>query len=147
MLGRTMRSPSPSRRRPRRRCRGRVAWFVAVGCAAAAVHWSVVVALVSQLGARPLAANVFGWLVALVVSFSGHHRLTFRDHGSPLARSATRFLAVSAGGFAVNETAYALLLHASRLRYDVLLAGVLLAVAVATYLLSRHWVFLRSPMR
>jgi len=120
-------------------------WFIAVGCAAAAVHWSVVVALVSQFGARPLLANVFGWLVALVVSFSGHHRLTFRGHGSRLGRSAARFLAVSAGGFAVNESAYALLLQASRLRYDILLAGVLLAVAVATYLLSRHWVFLRSP--
>ena len=147
MLGRTMPSRSRSRPAPRRRCRGGVVWFIAVGCAAAAVHWSVVVALVSQFGARPLLANAFGWLVALLVSFSGHHRLTFRSHGSPLARSAARFLAVSAGGFAVNESAYALLLQASRLRYDILLAGVLLAVAAATYLLSRHWVFLRSPMQ
>jgi putative flippase GtrA len=147
MLARSMHRDARPQPHRRSRSQGRVAWFVAVGCVAAAVHWSVVVALVSQLGARPLVANVFGWLVALVVSFSGHHRLTFREHGSPVVRSAARFVAVSAGGFAVNETAYALLLQASRLRYDVLLAGVLLAVAVATYLLSRHWVFLRSPTR
>lgn len=124
-----------------------MAWFVAVGCVSTAVHWAVVVALVSHAGLRPLVANVAGWLAAMTVSFSGHHSLTFRGHGAPLVRSAPRFLAVSASAFAVNETAYALLLQASRLRYDILLAGVLLAVAVATYLLSRHWVFLSNPTR
>ena len=131
----------------RSRSRGHVARFIAVGCASAAVHWAVVVALVSVAGIQPLIANVAGWLVAMVVSFAGHHQLTFRNHGNPLMRSLPRFLAVSAGAFAVNETTYAMLLQTSRLRYDVLLAGVLLAVAVATYVLNRHWVFLRSPER
>jgi putative flippase GtrA len=92
-------------------------------------------------------ANVAGWLVAFIVSFSGHHSLTFRHHGASVHASAARFFAVSAGGFAINETAYAVLMRWSGLRYDVLLAGVLVAVAGLTYLLSRHWVFLRSPAR
>jgi putative flippase GtrA len=111
------------------------------------VHWAVVVALVGHGGWRPLLANVVGWLVAFTVSFAGHHRLTFRDRGSPVRDAAARFFIVSAAGFAVNEAAYAILLGWSSLRYDLLLAVVLLAVAVLTYWLSRHWVFLRSPGR
>jgi putative flippase GtrA len=118
-------------------------WFIAVGCAAAAVHWLVVVALVGTWGWRPLVANVPGWLVAFSVSFAGHHRLTFRGHGAPVVSSAWRFFVVSAGGFAINEAAYALLLGWSGQRYDLALAVVLIGVAGVTYLLSRHWAFLR----
>ena len=122
----------------------RVLWFIGVGCVAAAVHWAVVVVLVEHLRWHPLLANLVGWLVAFSVSFTGHHRLSFRGHGTPVARSAARFFLVSAAGFAVNETAYAVLLHASAARYDLLLAVVLVAVAFVTYWLSRHWAFLRS---
>jgi putative flippase GtrA len=123
--------------------RRRIGWFVAVGCGAAAVHWVVVVGLVSHGAWHPLAANVPGWLVAFGVSFAGHHLLTFRGHGTRPGSAAARFFIVSAGGFAMNEAAYALLLGWSRERYDLLLAAVLLAVAAGTYLLGRHWVFLR----
>jgi putative flippase GtrA len=124
--------------------RRRILVFVAVGCAAALVHWLTVVALVSGAHAPPLAANVGGWAVAFCVSFAGQAGLTFRDQGAPLARSARRFLLVSLGGFALNEASYALLLRWSPWRYDLLLALVLLGVAALTYLLSRHWAFRRS---
>lgn len=128
----------------RRQC-GRIGWFLVVGSAAAAVHWGVVVGMVHAWGWRPLAANVIGWMVAFGVSFFGHHRLSFRDHRSALGISALRFFAVSAGGFLINETAYALLLKLGEQHFELMLAGVLAGVAVATYLLSRHWAFLRSP--
>jgi putative flippase GtrA len=111
------------------------------------VHWLVVVALVSHGGWRPLVANIGGWLVAFTVSFAGHHRLTFSAHGAPVRSSAQRFFVVSAFGFAVNETAYAVLLRWSGQHYGLALAIVLLGVAVLTYLLSRHWAFLRSEQR
>jgi putative flippase GtrA len=129
------------------RQRGRIGWFIAVGCAAAAVHWLVVIALVSHGGWRPLVANVAGWLVAFTVSFAGHHRLTFSAHGAPVGPTALRFFFVSAFGFAVNETAYAWLLRWNSQHYGIALAVVLLGVAVVTYLLSSHWAFLRSPER
>jgi len=146
MLGRTMRQTilNGGRRTLSLLQRGRVGWFVAVGCAAAAVHWCVVVSLVGRLGWHPLAANVLGWLVAFVVSFAGHHRLTFRDQAAPIATSVGRSFLVSAGGFGINEATYALLLAWSGQRYDLVLAVVLLAVSGLTYLLSRHWVFPRS---
>lgn len=125
--------------------RGGIARFVLVGTAAAAVHWGVVVLLVEHAGWRPLLANVLGWLIAFSVSFSGHYRWTFGNHGAPLLRSAGRFFAVSACGFAINEVAYALLLRWSALRYDLVLAVVLIAVAGGTYVVSRHWAFRRNP--
>lgn len=147
MLGRFMRPQSFVHNISLGSLRGRIAWFILVGTAAAAVHWGVVVMLVTHAGWRPLLANVLGWLIAFVVSFSGHYRWTFRDHGVPLWRSALRFFSVSASGFAINEATYALLLHWSGLRYDLVLAVVLVAVAGGTYLLSRHWAFNGKPAR
>lgn len=123
----------------------RLAWFVAVGCAAAATHFSVVLALVRGWDARPLVANVGGWAVAFCVSFAGHWNLTFRASGAPLAQAVTRFFLVSLAGFLANELAYALLLHLGGLRYDVALGIVLVGIAVMTYLLSSRWAFRRTP--
>jgi len=124
----------------------RAIYFILVGCAAALVHFVTVIAVVEKLALPPLEANVVGWLCAFGVSYTGHYRLTFADHSAPALRSAARFLLISASGFAVNETAYALALRYSPIRYDVLLAIILVAVAVLTYLTSRHWAFARrSP--
>ena len=121
------------------------AWFIAVGCTAAAVHLGTVMVLVGQLGAAPLLANVVGWLVAFIVSFSGHYLLTFRGSNAPLGRAAGRFFAISAAGFAVNEVAYALALRWGALRYDITLAGLLVFVAVLTFVASRRWAFMGKP--
>jgi len=122
----------------------RVATFVAVGAAATAVHFTVVVALVEAGSALPLVANVAGWLVAFLVSFAGQHRLTFGDRSAPVREAAPRFFALSAAGFGINEGAYALLLRYAAVRYDVALAAVLVGVAVLTYMLSSGWAFGRK---
>jgi len=124
-----------------------VSWFIVVGCAAATTHWLIAVTCVEQLALHPLVANVAGWLTALTVSFAGHFRLTFRDHTrhqvGALWPAAWRFFLVSAGGFLINESAYAFLLHATTIPYDVLLFALLLGVAVLTFVLSRYWAFRR----
>ncbi|WOB10237.1 GtrA family protein [Piscinibacter gummiphilus] len=120
-------------------------WFVAVGGAAAAVHLGVVVWLVSRHGWAPLVANVAGWCVAFCVSFFGQWRLTFRARTTPWQEAMPRFMALSLGGFALNEAAYAAFLRFSGLRYDLLLALVLVAVALITYLLSSGWAFRDRP--
>ena len=121
-----------------------VGWFVIVGCTAAATHWAIAVACVAWGQMAPLIANVVGWLVAFGVSFTGHYRLTFRHQHAPLLRAAVRFFGVSALGFAVNEIAYATLLEVTTLRYDVLLALVLIGIAGMTFILGRFWAFQRS---
>ena len=70
--------------------------------------------------------------------------VTFRDRQVPVRRALRRFFALSALGFAVNQSAYALLLQHGGLSYRVALALVLLAVAALTYVASRRWAFLRS---
>ena len=119
--------------------------FVAVGCAAAATHWAVAVGCVELAGAPPLVANLIGWLVAFAVSFIGHYRLTFRHSRIPWTIAIRRFFLVSAAGFLVNEGAYAWLLHATALRYDVLLALILIGLAVLTFVVSRLWAFRHKP--
>src|SRR5262245_16869385 len=123
----------------------RLASFVVVGCAAAAVHFGVVVLMVETLRMPPLAANVLGWLVAFAVSFLGQSLLTFGSRRTPWLQALPRFFLISSTGFIVNESAYAMLLHATALRYDVSLALVLVTVAVLTYLLSSRWAFRGSP--
>ncbi|MDM9561568.1 GtrA family protein [Bordetella petrii] len=122
-----------------------IGWFLCVGCAAAATHWAVAVGCVEQLGLPPLAANAIGWLVAFVVSFTGHYRLTFRHLASHWTVAARRFFLISACGFLLNEAAYAWLLHTTRVRYDALLALILLGLAALTFLASRLWAFRRRP--
>ena len=51
---------------------------------------------------------------------------------------------MSALGFAANEAAYAALLRLTAIRYDVLLALVLIGIAGMTFILGRYWAFRRS---
>ncbi len=124
---------------------GEVAWFVVVGCAAAATHWLVAVICVAFGQMLPLVANVVGWLVAFCVSFSGHYRLTFRHHPKTLPTALRRFFLISAAGFCINEIAYLLLLRYTQIRYDLLLAIILLAIAALTFVTSRLWAFRHTP--
>lgn len=127
--------------------RGQVPLFVLVGTAAAGLHWATVVLLVSHGNWPPLGANVAGWLAAFCFSFSGHHLLTFRGHGTDWRHSVARLFVVSASGFAFNESVYAVLLRWTGFGFDLLLAAVLCVTAVATYVLSRQWVFAGTKRR
>ncbi|WP_170948373.1 GtrA family protein [Bordetella genomosp. 5] len=124
-----------------------IGWFVFVGCAAAATHWLIAVACVEGAGAPPLLANFIGWLIAFVVSFTGHYRLTFRHQARGWTIAARRFFLISATGFVVNELSYAWLLHATPLRYDLLLALILIVLAFLTFVASRLWAFAHTPPR
>lgn len=119
-------------------------WFLAVGGSAAAVHFGVVLLLVSQHQAPALAANVLGFLVAFCVSFLGHHRLTFAGGSASARQSLPRFAAVAVLGFVSNELLYALLL-ALGFDYRLALLAVLVTVAGMTWLLSRYWAFAARP--
>lgn len=123
---------------------GQIVRFIAVGCLAAATHWLVAVACVETLRLAPLLANVVGWLAAFCVSFAGHLLFTFRHPLHAWPRAAAKFFFVSASGFAVNEGAYAWLLHVSSVRYDILLAAVLVGIAAGTFIASRLWAFRRT---
>lgn len=92
----------------------------------------------------PLAANVVGWLVAFFFSFAGHSQWTFPNEDRGKLPAALRFFTISAIAFAINQTAYAVVLSTKWLSYELALALVLVLVAFFTYLLSRYWAFAAS---
>lgn len=120
-----------------------IGWFVATGCAAALTHWLVAVACVREASLAPLVGNLFGWLLAFGVSFLGHYHFTFRAQRGRWAAAAWRFFMVSALGFAINELAYAYFLRTTSIPYDLLLAMILIAMAILTFILGRFWAFRR----
>ncbi|WP_291995015.1 GtrA family protein [Candidatus Accumulibacter sp. ACC003] len=118
-----------------------LAYFVAVGGAASATHWLTTVVCIAAFDVLPYLANFFGWSVAVLVSFCGHYFLTFRYQTKSLGPAIRRFFTVSLGGFVINELAFVYLLDSSGIAYYWLLAIILVAVAVLTFVLSRYWAF------
>jgi putative flippase GtrA len=116
-------------------------WFVLVGLSALATHWVVLILVVSGTGLHPLVANVIAFMVAFNVSYFGHRELTFAAQDRPHRRTASRFAAVAASMFLVNEVLYWALLSWTTLRYDIASLIVLAAVATLTFVLSKLWAF------
>jgi putative flippase GtrA len=112
--------------------------FGCVGAVASAVHFAVVTLLVPHDVAAEV-ANVAGFLSAFHFSFLGHRGWTFRGDCQP--QSYQRMFALSLAAFGVNEAAYCLCLRHGESDYRVLLLVVLALQAVATFVLSRLWVF------
>ncbi|RYF26917.1 MAG: GtrA family protein [Comamonadaceae bacterium] len=115
--------------------------FVLVGGAAAATHLAAVGLLVAGAGMPPLAANVLAFLVAFVVSYHGHALLTFARAQARGPAVAVRYFAVASLSFAANELLYYLALHRLHWHWFWSLAGVLVLVAVGTFVLSKFWAF------
>ncbi len=115
--------------------------FVLVGAAAAATHLAVMGLLVGWAGMAPLAANVLAFLVAFAVSYNGHALLTFSASNSRGRAAMARYFAVACLSFAANEVLYFVALHILHWHYFWSQAGVLVLVAVCTFVLSKFWAF------
>lgn len=115
--------------------------FLIFGTVAFVTHFTVV-SITVPVGLHPLIANVAGFLCAFAVSFIGHDRFSFPANGTRNRRTALRrFLTVAVAAFAVNETAYWLLLRFTALDDRLALVIVLAAVAAGTYVCSKYWAF------
>jgi len=91
----------------------------------------------------PELANACGFLIAFLISFSGHRFLSFSDTQTNLGQSLTRFAATAIAGFCCNEAVFMLLLRLLKWP-DWAALGCALAVAAGqTFLLSRFWAFKR----
>jgi len=120
-------------------------WFVLVGASAALTHmvvFTLVLLLVPTLW--PEIANVAGFLVAFLVSFVGHRRLSFQDADTSLLQSFMRFAATAVAGFVTNEAVFIALFRVFGLPTWLALIGGIVVSAVQTFVLSRFWAFRRS---
>ena len=132
-------------------------WFTIVGATAALVHFVMLVLLVNVLSLSPAWANCGAFLVAFLVSFSGHFYLTFQysstsiseqsdsklppSSASALQKLAKWFLS-SVAGFLLNQGLFVLGLTWIGDRYYVIIWFVVTAlVTVMTFLLGKLWAF------
>jgi putative flippase GtrA len=103
-----------------------------------------VVAAAVPLGMAPLSANVVGFLVSFAWCFCGHARWTFPAERRDVGVALRRFAVVSILSFALTETVYAGALEWTRIDYRLSLFLVIVTLATAKLLASRHWAFARA---
>jgi len=118
--------------------------FVAVGLAAAAVHYGVLIALVELWDARPVPATLAGYVAGGVVSYALNRRHTY-ESDRPHEEAGWRFAVVASVGFVLTSIFMYLLHDVAGLHYllaQVFTTGVVL---VWSFLAHRLWTF--SPAR
>ncbi|WP_227430620.1 GtrA family protein [Psychrobacter sp. I-STPA6b] len=127
-------------------------WFTIVGAMAALVHFLILVMLVNIWHIPPAWANVGAFLLAFLVSFSGHFYLTFRHDSTVKATSGTqpasalhklgKWFASSVAGFALNQALFVLgLAWLGQSYYIVIWFLVTAIVTIMTFLLGKLWAF------
>lgn len=145
-------------------------WFLVVGASAAAVHFIVLVSIVSITSVTPAWANVIAFFVAFIVSFLGHFYLTFRQSSAnnnssgrnnnhindsqPLTQKSThpvtcrpfnaliKWFASSSAGFIANQGLFVLGLNWFGERYYIFIWLIVTGViTVMTFSLAKIWAF------
>lgn len=128
---------SPVRRAGRERDSHQFLVFLAVGLLSAVIDIGIMQILLLG-GAHFSIAVSMGFIIALVVNYIGHSRLTFRAKTSLGGMSS--FLVVVLLNYLITLGCTSLSFHL----LDVVLLGKLISlpiVAINGYLLSRYWVF------
>jgi putative flippase GtrA len=114
--------------------------FGAVGGLATLTHVGVAIAAEAGLTLAPQLANLAGYLVAVVVSYTGHALVTFKAPVQSAGRFL-RFILVSLLGLATSSGTVWLTTGVLGLAFPVAMLCVAVAVPMVTYLGMRFWVF------
>jgi putative flippase GtrA len=120
--------------------------FGTVGIAAAAIHILMFTASIELGGLPPLAANFVAFGVAVVVSFFGHFRWTFRDHtaGDGWGRQCvafSRFVVVALTGLALNSLAVYVVVNLLAWPYYYAIVLMIAFVPLVVFALNKFWAF------
>jgi putative flippase GtrA len=116
--------------------------FVAVGIVQWAADWATLVGL-SALGAPVAPANIAGRIVGAMLGFWLNGRFTFARDGSTLGwPQLARYIVLWCANTVISTLAIAAIKGHADL-YGAWLAKPLIegALALATFLVSRHWVY------
>ncbi|MCG6115461.1 MAG: GtrA family protein [Mesorhizobium sp.] len=114
--------------------------FGLVGVTASIVHFLLAAGLFTYAGINLFVANLFGFFLAISVSYFGHYYLTFRSkqaHGT----AVRRFVVTALTGFAVNNLCLAMLTWAIGHESPWSLGTAIIVAAAVVYLLSGRWAF------
>lgn len=121
--------------------------FGSVGLAATAVHVLAFVTLIELTATSPLLANLLAFALAVLVSFGGHRRWTFRPEAADLRdpkAALLKFIMVALLGLTLNSAAVYLIVELLELPYWYALLVMVGIVPLIVFLISKHWVFAGS---
>ena len=118
--------------------------FASVGVIATAVH-AVVYGFAGRL-LEPMLANLLGFIVAFIFSYSGHFLWTFRaqTQGQQLHKAIAyqfRFLVVAVSGLMLNSVAVWVVTQWLQIDYLYAVVPMVLVVPVVTFALAKLWAF------
>ncbi len=120
--------------------------FGGVGIAASAVHYVVALSANELDSAAPWVANMFGWLVAVPVSYFGHACVTFASSGYErnlnLSHvSAARFVCTALLTLAVSQCAILVFIGWLSMAPRIAFASVIAITATVSFLVNKYWAF------
>jgi putative flippase GtrA len=119
---------------------GQIIRFAIVGIGATLTHMLAALALLHFLKVSPLTGNFIGFLVAFVVSFTGHYFWTFSRPGKH-RRALLRFFVTALAGFLINTMVLVALLADGRISETLSLAFAIAVIPAVTFLIGRFWAF------
>jgi putative flippase GtrA len=123
--------------------------FGLVGVIATLTHIAFFVAFIEVLGIGAFGANVFAYVVACIVGYSGHSAWTFRlrDNVTRRPTSATfaKFIITSLFGLALNATIVFTVVQVLSSPYFHAIPLMATIVPLAIFMLNKWWVFAGVP--
>lgn len=115
--------------------------FGLIGSVAAIIHFSIVIFLVELAAFKPLYANVFAFFISFQVSYSGHRLWTFRGTKTQHRVALPKLLLLQITNFIANEGLFYIFLTHFNLPYPIALILVLMILPIATFTVSKIWIF------
>jgi putative flippase GtrA len=130
----------PALHRKTRPVVGEALRFLAVGAAATALQYAILVALVRWAGWNAVPASTLGFAISLWLNYALNRRYTFASE-RPHAQALPRFLVTALCGLGL--TAVGMYTLASLMRLDYLVAQVIVTAVVTAwnFALNRWWTF------
>ena len=117
-----------------------------VGCMSTLTHILVFVLLMETVISAPLVANVLAFLLAMLVSFYGHFKWTFREYtiDLPIHRAhweLFRFTISALLGISINSLIVWFFTSILQLNYMYALLPVAILTPLLLFLIGHYWVF------
>lgn len=125
-----------------------VSRFGLVGLAATIIHLTTFSLLINVAGVWPSIANVAGFLIAFLVSFTGQANWTFPSPDASLLerrRRFIRYIAVSLAGFLLNALTVFVVMTVGGYSYLHALPIMAVGVPAVLFLLNKYWAFSNVP--
>ena len=119
-------------------------FFLLVGGFNALVHFLSLIFFVQIVSIKPVIANIFAFIIAFIVGFTGHLKITFRTLADKAdwRKSCAKWLISSVIGFLLNQALFTSGLYLWGAKYYIFIWIVATGlVTVLTFVLARFWAF------